>query len=545
MVARHPVTCCHHPASALSMPTAPEPSSSNRNPGGEGRSLLRSSAVTSGSTFISRILGLVREMVFAALFGDSAAADAFFVAFKIPNFLRRLFAEGAFSQAFVPVLSSYRTNATRDEIRLFLDHVAGSLGLVLALITVIGVLAAPVLAGIFAPGYLDDDAKFALLAEMLRITFPYILLISLTGFAGAVLNSYGHFAAPALTPVILNVVLIGSALLLGPLFSEPAMALAWGVLMAGGLQLMFQLPFLAHLKLVPRPRFKGRHPGVKQVLSLMLPVMFSVSVGQINLMLDTILATSIEGDGSVSWLYYSDRLMELPLGIIGIAIATVILPTLSRIHSRGDTVEFGRTLDWGLRCIVVMGLPASVALVSLAHPLIITLYQRGEFGVDSVVPTAQSLQAYSLGLLAFMAIKVLASAYFSRQDTRTPVRYGVIAMVSNMVLNLILLIPLAHVGLALATSISAFINAGLLWWGLHRQGGVDAGAGWPLLMLRVGAALLCMLLVLYLLSRPDAVWIAWTDLQRVGWLALVCAAGGLSYLVALWLGGLRLAHFRI
>jgi putative peptidoglycan lipid II flippase len=237
--------------------------------------------------------------------------------------------------------------------------------------------------------------------------------------------------------------------------------------------------------------------------------------------------------------------MELPLGIIGIAIATVILPTLSRIHSRGDTVEFGRTLDWGLRCIVVMGLPASVALVSLAHPLIITLYQRGEFGVDSVVPTAQSLQAYSLGLLAFMAIKVLASAYFSRQDTRTPVRYGVIAMVSNMVLNLILLIPLAHVGLALATSISAFINAGLLWWGLHRQGGVDAGAGWPLLMLRVGAALLCMLLVLYLLSRPDAVWIAWTDLQRVGWLALVCAAGGLSYLVALWLGGLRLAHFRI
>jgi len=545
MVARHPVRCRHYLASALSMPTAPEPSSSNRNPGGEGRSLLRSSAVTSGSTFISRILGLVREMVFAALFGDSAAADAFFVAFKIPNFLRRLFAEGAFSQAFVPVLSSYRTNATRDEIRLFLDHVAGSLGLVLALITVTGVLAAPVLAGIFAPGYLDDDAKFALLAEMLRITFPYILLISLTGFAGAVLNSYGHFAAPALTPVILNVVLIGSALLLGPLFSEPAMALAWGVLMAGGLQLMFQLPFLAHLKLVPRPRFEGRHPGVKQVLSLMLPVMFSVSVGQINLMLDTILATSIEGDGSVSWLYYSDRLMELPLGIIGIAIATVILPTLSRIHSRGDTVEFGRTLDWGLRCIVVMGLPASVALVSLAHPLIITLYQRGEFGVDSVVPTAQSLQAYSLGLLAFMAIKVLASAYFSRQDTRTPVRYGVIAMVSNMVLNLILLIPLAHVGLALATSISAFINAGLLWWGLHRQGGVDARAGWPLLMLRVGAALLCMLLVLSLLSRPDAVWIAWTDLQRVGWLALVCAAGGLSYLVALWLAGLRLAHFRI
>jgi putative peptidoglycan lipid II flippase len=527
------------------MQSAPEPSSTPRTPERDSRSLLRSSVVTSGSTFISRILGLVREMVFAAVFGDGAAADAFFVAFKIPNFLRRLFAEGAFSQAFVPVLSSYRTSSTRDEVKLFLDHVAGSLGLILTFITVIGVLAAPVLAGLFAPGYLDDAPKFALLTEMLRITFPYILLISLTGFAGAILNSYGHFAVPALTPVILNLVLIGSALLLGPYFSEPALALAWGVLMAGGLQLMFQLPFLAHLKLLPRPRLQRGHPGVKQVISLMLPVMFSVSVGQINLMLDTILATSIEGDGSVSWLYYSDRLMELPLGIIGIAIATVILPTLSRIHSRGDTDEFARTLDWGLRCIVVMGLPASVALVSLAHPLIITLYQRGEFGVDSVGPTAMSLQAYSLGLLAFMAIKVLASAYFSRQDTKTPVRYGVIAMVSNMVLNLVLLIPLAHVGLALATSLSAFINAGLLWWGLHRKAGIVPGAGWGILLLRVTAALLSMLLVLQLLSQPDTVWIRWSDLQRAAWLAVVCAAGGVAYLAALWLSGLRLAHFRV
>lgn len=532
------------------MQSAPEPASPSRNPeghnrDGDGRSLLRSSVVTSASTFLSRILGLVREMVFAALFGDSAAADAFFVAFKIPNFLRRLFAEGAFSQAFVPVLSSYRTSSTRDEIKLFLDHVAGSLGLVLSLITVVGVLAAPLLAGLFAPGYLDDSAKFALLAEMLRITFPYILLISLTGFAGAILNSYGHFAAPALTPVILNLVLIGSALLLSPYFAEPAVALAWGVLIAGGLQLMFQLPFLVHLKLLPRPRLQTGHPGVRRVLGLMLPVMFSVSVGQINLLLDTILATSIEGDGSVSWLYYSDRLMELPLGIIGIAIATVILPTLSRIHSRGDTVEFARTLDWGLRCIVVMGLPASVALVVLAHPLIITLYQRGEFGVDSVGPTALSLQAYAFGLLAFMAIKVLASAYFSRQDTRTPVRYGIIAMVSNMLLNLLLLIPLAHVGLALATSISAFINAALLWWGLHRAGGVQVAPGWLLFLLRVGAALLGMVLVLQLLVRPDAVWVAWSDLQRAAWLGLACAAGGLSYLAVLWLSGLRLAHLRV
>jgi len=443
------------------------------------------------------------------------------------------------------VLSSYRTSSPREEIKLFLDHVAGSLGLVLSVITLVGVLAAPVLAAVFAPGYLDDDAKFGLLAEMLRVTFPYILLISLTGFAGAILNSYGYFAAPALTPVILNLVLIASALLLSPYFSEPALALAWGVLLAGLLQLMFLLPFLTHLKLLPRPRLKRDHPGVKQVISLMIPVMFSVSVGQINLLLDTVLATSIDGDGSVSWLYYSDRLMELPLGIIGIAIATVILPSLSRIHSQGDSARFERTLDWGLRCIVVMGLPASVALVFLARPLIITLYQRGEFGIDSIAPTALSLQAYALGLVAFMAIKILASAYFSRQDTRTPVRFGIIAMVSNMVLNLVLLIPLAHVGLALATSISAFINAGLLWRGLYRQAGIAVLPGWGLLLLRVAFALLCMLLVLGVLSRTDAAWIAWSDLQRATWLTLVCASGGLAYLAALWVAGLRIAHFRV
>lgn len=521
-------------------PASPPPA-----PGREGRGLLRSSFITSGSTFVSRILGLLREMVFANLFGDSAAADAFFVAFKIPNFLRRLFAEGAFSQAFVPVLSSYRTSATREEIKLFLDHVAGKLGLILCVVTVVGVIGAPLLAGLFAPGYLDIPAKFALLADMLRITFPYILLISLTGFAGAILNSYGHFAAPALTPVILNLVLIGSALLLSPLFHEPALALAWGVLLAGLLQLMFQLPFLRHLKLVPRPRVRGQHPGVKRVITLMLPVMFSVSVGQINLLLDTVLATSIDGDGSVSWLYYSDRLMELPLGIIGIAIATVILPTLSRIHSQGDSERFERTMDWGLRCIVVMGLPASAALLSLANPLIITLYQRGEFGVDSVTPTALALRAYALGLLAFMAIKVLASAYFSRQDTRTPVRFGIIAMVSNMVLNLLLLIPLAHVGLALATSLSAFLNAALLWWGLHKGAGLALRPGWGGFLLRITIALACMLAILASLARPDTVWVAWTDPQRAFWLVLTCCGGGLGYLLALWLVGLRVAHFRV
>jgi putative peptidoglycan lipid II flippase len=510
-----------------------------------GKGLFRASAITSVATFVSRILGLVREIVFAALFGDGAAADAFFVAFKIPNFLRRLFAEGAFSQAFVPVLSSYRSTSIQAEIRLFIDHVAGRLGLILIVVTLLGVLGAPLLAGLFAPGYLGDAAKFTLLTDMLRITFPYILLISLTGFAGAILNSYGRFAAPALTPVILNLVLIGSALLLSPLFAEPALALAWGVLLAGLLQLMFQLPFLAHLKLIPRPRLKPGHPGTGQVISLMLPIMFSVSVGQINLLLDTVLATAIEGDGSVSWLYYSDRLMELPLGIFGIAIATVILPTLSRIHGKGDDGLFTRTLDWGLRSILVLGLPASVALVVLAHPLIYTLYQRGEFGVESVAPTAASLQAYALGLLAFMAIKVLASAFFSRQDSKTPVRIGIVAMASNMAMNLLFIIPLAHVGLALATSLAAFLNAGLLLRALSQRGLTDFGSDWLRFALRVAAAIAAMILVLFLLHRPDSDWIAWGDARRITWLLMTCGLGGAAYLLMLWLGGMRIRHFRV
>ncbi len=526
------------------MQVTPDSSAPDSSDSAKGAGLLRSSIVTSGATLFSRILGLARETVFAAMFGDGAAADAFFVAFKIPNFLRRLFAEGAFSQAFVPVLSEYRTRHDKTAVKQFIDHIAGSLGLVLIIITVIAVIASPVVAALFAPGYLDDDNKFTLLVEMLRITFPYLLLVSLTGFAGAILNSYGQFAAPAMTPIFLNITLIASAVLLSPYFAEPTLALAWGVLLAGLIQLMFLLPFLKHLQLVPRPRLKPQHEGVKKVISLMIPVMFSVSVGQINLLVDTILATSIEGDGSVSWLYYSDRLMELPLGIFGIAIATVILPALSRIHSSGDEKNFARTLEWGMRSIMVVGLPATVALIAMAEPMVITLYQRGEFGVDSVIPTARAVQAFAAGLLAFMSIKILASAYFSRQDTRTPVRVGVIALVSNMVINLILIVPLAHVGLAVATSISAFLNAGLLLRGLVKAGLLLFTRVWWILMLRIALATVAMLLLLILLGQPSVQWIAWNDLHRVGYLMMLCTAGGLSYLFILWLLGVRPAQFR-
>jgi putative peptidoglycan lipid II flippase len=524
--------------------SAPSPVVSGTDDDGPTKGLLRSSVVTSGSTLLSRILGLVRETVFAAMFGDGAAADAFFIAFRIPNLLRRLFAEGAFSQAFVPVLAEYRAKGEHAQIQDFVRHVAGALGSALLLITVLGVILAPWLAGLFAPGFISNAAKFDLLVEMLQVTFPYILLISLTGFAGAILNSYGNFAVPALTPVILNVVLIAAALVVSPFFSEPTMALAWGVLVAGFLQFGVQLPFLRGLRLMPWPRVDWKHSGVNRVLALMVPVLFSVSVGQINLLLDSVLATSIAGDGNVSWLYYSDRLMELPLGMFAVGIATVILPALSRIHTSKDATKFSDTLQWGLRCVLVLGIPASAAFLVLADPLIITLFQYGAFGVDAVEPTRRSLQAYSIGLVGFMAIKVLASGYFSRQDTRTPVRYGVVSMVSNMVLNLIFILPLAHVGLALATSLSALLNAGLLLRGLVQRDVLNWRAGWIGFLLKLAAATLAMAVGLWLVNPATSDWLGWNAAQRVFWLLLICGGGALVYGGVLLACGLRIRDFR-
>ena len=523
---------------------SPPPSDSESRTEARQGGLLRSSLVTSGSTMLSRVLGMVRETVFAAVFGADAEADAFFLAFRIPNFLRRLFAEGAFSQAFVPVLSDKRKTDTQEAVKHFVDRVAGTLGLALMITTVLGVIGAPLLAMLFGWGFMDDQAKFGLLVDMLRITFPYLILISLTGFAGAILNSYGHFAVPALTPVILNVVLIASAWLLSPFFAQPTLALAWGVVLAGALQLMFQLPFLAHLRMLPRPKLDTQDAGVKKVISLMLPVMFSVSVGQINLMVDQALASSIEGDGSISWLNYTDRLVELPLGIFATAIATVILPALSRLKSSSDEAAFSTTVEWGLRCCLLVGLPACLALLILAEPMVITLYQRGAFGVDEVLPTTRSVRALGSGLLAFMAVKILASAYFSRQDMQAPVRCGVIAMVSNIVINLILIVPMKHVGLALSTAISAFINAGLLLHGLLKRGVVVISSEFWHVLLRMMCANAVMVAVLMLMYQPSQLWLEWNDLSRVLHLLVQCSAGGVAYLVALWLCGLRPHHFK-
>lgn len=492
-------------------------------------------------TLISRILGFVRDVVIARLFGAGVGADAFFVAFKIPNFLRRLFAEGAFSQAFVPVLSEYRTTRSRAEVQDLVDRVAGTLAAILFLVTLLGVLAAPVLVLVFAPGFLAVEDKFDLTVGMLRLTFPYLLFISLTAFAGGILNSYGRFAVPALTPVLLNLSLLAAALWLASRLEQPVNALAWGVFLGGLAQLAFQLPFLRRLGLLPRPRFDLRHPGVRRILKLMGPAIFGVSVAQINLMLDTLIASFLV-TGSVSWLYYSDRLMEFPLGVFGIALATVILPSLSEKHSRGSAANFSRTLDWALRWVFLIGAPAAIGLAVLAGPTLITLFQYGAFSAHDAEMARRSLMAYALGLLGFTLIKVLAPGFFSRQDTATPVRIGVIAMGANLVLNLILVWPLAHAGLALATSLAAFVNAGLLYRALRRQGAYRPDPGWTALSLRIGLAVGAMAAVLLILVPPTEVWLAWDALQRAWRLGLWIAVGGALYLLVLFVSGFRLSQ---
>ena len=508
------------------------------------RGLMRSGLVVSSMTMLSRVLGLVRDVVIATLLGAGQGADAFFVAFKIPNFMRRLFAEGAFNQAFVPVLSEYSTTRTREEIRELLNAVCGSLAAVLALITALAIVAAPWLTWVFAPGFARDPDKLALTTDMLRLTFPYLLLISLTAFAGSVLNTWNRFAVPAFTPVLLNLSLIGAALVLTPMMSEPAMALAWGVLIAGAAQLLFQVPFLVRLGLMPRPWPNFAHEGVRRILRLMAPALFGVSVSQINLLLDTILA-SLLAAGSVSWLYYSDRLVELPLGVFGVAIGTVILPALSRRHAEASTEHFSQMLDWALRAVLLLGLPAALALALLAEPLLITLFHYGAMTDNDIVMAAMSLRAYALGLVAFMLIKVLAPGFFARQDTKTPVKVGIIAMVANMVFNLILIWPLAHAGLALATALSAFLNAGMLAWLLRRQGVLRFQPGWGRFAVQLGGGCVAMGLVLVLLAPEWHQWLGWGLMPRVLWMAALVAAGGLAYFAWLGLTGVRVRQFRL
>lgn len=516
-----------------------------------GRGLLKSTSVVSGMTLLSRILGLIRDIVFARFFGATIVMDAFIVANRIPNMLRRFFAEGAFSQGFVPVMARYRESHSHEEARQLMDAVAGTLGLVLVAVTAIGVVAAPLLVVIVAPGFIGDDGRFDLATLMLRFTFPYLLFVSLTAFAGGILNTYGKFAVPAFTPVILNVVLIAFAIWLAPVLDEPGMALAYAVLVAGIIQLAFQLPFLSRIKAIPRPKWNPQHGGVRRIGALMLPAIFGSSVAQINVLLGGIIA-SLLGVGKISLLYFSDRLMEFPLGLFGIALATVTLPYLSRQHAARSGRGFSNTVDWSMKLVVLIAVPAACGLIVMAEPLVAVIFYGGAFSEFDVQMTALSLQAFSIGLVGFSFVKILAPAYFAREDTRTPVKIGLIALGVNFVLSVTLAFFMqragyvgTHAGLALAISIAAIVNAWLLYRGLRRDGIVHHSSGWRSLLFKFLAANTSMVVCLTLLAQPLKWWIELDGLSRVVAVLLYVVVGAAVYGLVLFLLGVRTTTLRL
>jgi putative peptidoglycan lipid II flippase len=514
------------------MSTATEPPQPAR------QNVAAQGSVVAGMTLISRISGFARDMVLSHYFGAGAQADAFFVAFRIPNFFRRLFAEGAFNQAFVPVLARYKEQR-REEFLLFVAAVAGNLSVAVWSVVLLGVLFSPALVTVFAPGFWQAPEQFDLATTMLRVTFPYLGFISLTAFAAALLNSHHRYAIPAFTPVLLNLCLIAAMLFATEVFDEPVYALAWGVFVAGLAQLALQLPALGRLGLLVRPRVSLAHPGVRQVGRLLMPAVFAASASQINTLIDTILASTLM-TGSISWLYYADRLLELPVGLVAVALGTVLLPNLSRLASAGDQAGFARTLEWGVRMGVLLGLPASVALYVLALPLIATLFQHGAMTVGDARMAALALQAFAAGLLPIVLVKVMAPAYFAREDTATPFRFAVIAVLTNIALNLALFSWMGHVGLALATSAAAWVNALLLVRGIAGSTAPEAGRFRPTAALwltgaRAATGAVAMLLVLWWWLPSDAAWLDASSPVRALWLsgAVVGGVGGYALLVTL------------
>lgn len=509
------------------------------------KALLRSGLIVSAMTLVSRVLGLVRDVVVANLMGAGAAADVFFFANRIPNFLRRLFAEGAFNQAFVPVMTEYKQTGSFKDTQDLLAAVSGTLGLIVTLVTLVGVLGSSVLTMLFGAGWFvewstggPEAYKFELASLLLKITFPYLWFITFTAMAGAILNTYGKFAVSSFTPVFLNVALIAAALWLSPGMEQPELGLAIGVFAGGLVQFLFQFPFLAQLKLLVRPRWAWHHPGVVKIRTLMIPALFGVSVSQVNLLFDTMLASFL-ATGAISYLYYSDRLLEFPLGLFGIAIATVILPVLSKRHVDEAHDGFASTMDWGVRMVLLMGFPAMVGLLVLSEPMLRVLFMRGEFGITEVAAAGRSLVAYGIGLQAFMLIKVLAPGYYARQDTRTPVRFGIIAMLANMVFNAILIFPLGYVGLALATAMSGILNAGLLAYGLYRRKIYCPSRQTGLFSLKVVLSGLAMAALLAYLSPALAQWAQWSLLESSLHLLGYILAGAVCYGIVLLLVGVR------
>ncbi|MFH8134113.1 murein biosynthesis integral membrane protein MurJ [Pantoea osteomyelitidis] len=504
--------------------------------------LLKSLAAVSSMTLFSRVLGFARDAIVARVFGAGMATDAFFVAFKLPNLLRRIFAEGAFSQAFVPILAEYKSKQGEEATRLFIAYVSGLLTLALALVTVLGMFAAPWVILITAPGFADTADKFALTSSLLRVTFPYILLISLASLVGAILNTWNRFSVPAFAPTLLNISMIGFALFAAPHFHPPVMALAWAVVAGGVLQLGYQLPHLKKIGMLVLPRINLKDAGVWRVMRQMGPAILGVSVSQISLIINTIFASFLVS-GSVSWMYYADRLMEFPSGVLGVALGTILLPSLAKSFSTGNHDEYSRLMDWGLRLCFLLALPSAIALGILSGPLTIALFQYGKFTAFDAAMTQRALIAYSVGLLGLIVVKVLAPGFYSRQDIKTPVRIAIVTLLMTQLMNLAFIGPLKHAGLSLSIGLAACLNAALLYWQLRKQKIFHPQPGWAAFLLRLVVAVVVMAAALWGLLQVMPAWEEGKMVWRLLRLALVCAAGGAAYFIMLALMGFRLRDF--
>lgn len=509
--------------------------------------LLKTLFTVGSMTFASRILGFVRDTLIARVFGAGMLTDAFFVAFKIPNLLRRISAEGAFSQAFVPILAEYKTQRSHNETQALINHVATLLGLFLVVITIVAMLAAPWVVQISAPGFAADASKFDLTVDLLRITFPYIFFVSLVSLAGGVLNTYGNFSTPAFTPVWLNVSFITAMLLVAPYFDHSIRVLAWAVFVGGILQLLFQLPYLSKLGLVPRISLNLKDEGVWRILKLMGPAVFGVSVAQISLLINTIIASFLVS-GSVSWLYFADRLMEFPTGLLGVALGTILLPSLSKSVADKNHSEYSQLLDWGLRLTFMLALPAAVALAVLAVPLVTSLFMYGAFTAHDVMMTKVALVAYSLGLLGLILVKVLAPGFYSRQNIKTPVKIAIFTLVVTQLMSVFFVFgldlkELKHAGLALAIGLGACANASLLFYQLRKQALYHPKAGWFVFLLKLVVAVTLMAFAVHYVAGPDASWLKYGLFEKLSRLLGLLVVGAGVYFVALWLMGLRIKDF--
>jgi putative peptidoglycan lipid II flippase len=512
--------------------------------------LLRAASTVSLLTLASRVTGLVREQLVAAFFGAGAATDAFNVAFRIPNLFRRLFAEGAFSQAFVPLLAATREREGDAATHRLVDAVATVLAWVLLLTCVVGVLAAPLLVWLMASGLKDIDTAVL----MTRWMFPYIGFMSLVALSAGILNTWKRFVVPAITPVLLNLSVISAAAIGTPLLRrwgvEPVLALAGGVMLGGVLQAAVQIPALRAVGLMPHIALSGpglraawRHPGVHTVLGRMAPALLGVSVAQISLLINTQIASHVSV-GAVSWLTYADRLMEFPTGLLGVALGVVLLPQLSAAQGRDDAQAYSDMLDWGLRLVVLLALPCAVALLVFPRALVAVVFHYGAFTAHDVAQTVHALMGYGVGLMGLIGVKVLAPGFYARQDTRTPVKIAIVVLVATQLMNVFFVPALGHAGLALSIGLAALLNAGLLLTGLLRRGVYRPRPGWALFATRVGVA--CALLGVAL------AWVArhldWIGMQahygaRAGWMALVLGAVAAGYFLVLAASGLKLRQF--